>query len=93
MNQATSRLSSSWQLQDAKAQLSAVVRQAQTLGPQLISMHGKPAAVLLSDADYRRLQARSHKPGFTELMQSSPLAGLELGIERSPDPTRQITLA
>ena len=77
---------------DAKAQLSAVVRQAQTLGPQLISMRGKPAVVVLSNADYRRLQARSNKPSFTQLMQSSPLIGLDLDIDRNPGLTRHITI-
>lgn len=84
--------SSTWQLQDAKAQLSAVVRQAETRGPQHITVHGKPAVVVLSQADYRKLQSRSKKPSFTQLMQSSPLAGMELVIDRSPGLTRRITL-
>ncbi len=92
MNPPASHPSSSWQLQDAKAQLSAVVRQAETRGPQHISVRGKPTAVLLSQLDYRRLQARSKKPSFTELMQASPLAGLDLAVDRNTTPTRQITL-
>ena len=92
MNPSTSHPSSTWQLQDAKAQFSAVVRQAETSGPQLISVRGKPAVVVLSNADYRRLQARSNKPGFTQLMRSSPLVGLDLAVDRSQDLTRQITL-
>ena len=92
MNSSASHPSSTWQLQDAKAQFSAVVRQAETRGPQLISVRGKPAVVVLSQADYRRLQSRSNKPSFTQLMQSSPLVGLNLVIDRSPDLTRHITL-
>ena len=38
----------SWQLQDAKARLSEVVKLAQSEGPQAITVHGKPAAVLVS---------------------------------------------
>ena len=84
--------SSTWQLQDAKAQFSEVVRQAESRGPQLISVRGKPAVVVLSQADYRKLQSRSRKPSFTQLMQSSPLAGLELATERSPSLTRRMAL-
>lgn len=91
MKPSTSHHSSTWQLQDAKAQFSAVVRQAETKGPQLINVRGKPAVVVLSNADYRRLQARSNKPSFTQLMQSSPFVGLDLVMERSADLTRQIT--
>ena len=83
---------SNWQLQDAKARFSAVVRQAETNGPQYISVRGKPAVVVLSQRDYRRLQAQASKPSFTQLMRSSPLVGLELDIQRQPGLTRQITL-
>ena len=92
MSSLPSRPSSTWQLQDAKAQFSEVVRQAASRGPQLISVRGKPAAVVLSQADYRKLQSRSRKPSFTQLMQGSPLAGLKLVIDRSPGTTRGITL-
>ena len=92
MNSPASHPSSNWQLQDAKAQFSAVVRQAQIRGPQHISVHGKPAVVVVSQSDYRRLQSQSNKPSFTQLMQSSPFVGLDLVIERNADLTRQISL-
>lgn len=38
---------SSWQLQDAKARLSEVVKKAAQEGPQHITLHGQPAAVVL----------------------------------------------
>ena len=41
MNLSLPRASSSWQLQDAKAHFSAVVRQAETYGPQHISVARK----------------------------------------------------
>ncbi len=37
-----------WQLQDAKNQLSRVVAKARRHGPQTITVHGTPAAVLVS---------------------------------------------
>ena len=44
-----------WQLQEAKARLSELVKSAQHKGPQQITVHGKPAAVVLSRGDYDRL--------------------------------------
>lgn len=80
----------SWQLQDAKARFSQVVRSAQTEGPQEVSLHGEPAAVVLSIDDYRRLTRR--KPSFVELLRSSPLVGAELKITRSKDTVRPVKL-
>jgi len=88
----TSTPRAAWQLQDAKARFSALVRQAQQQGPQHISVHGKPAVVVLSDADYRRLQARSNKPSFTKLMRESPFVGLELSFERDRSLVRRADL-
>lgn len=92
MNPPVTRASSRWQLQDAKAQFSAVVRLAESRGPQYITVHGKPAAVVLSQADYRLLQSQSHKPSFTQLMRSSPLMGLNLSVQRDRSLTRRTTL-
>ena len=39
---------SSWQLQEAKARLSELVKSAEHEGPQEITVHGRPAAVVLS---------------------------------------------
>jgi antitoxin Phd len=89
---AVSHQSSNWQLQEAKAQFSAVVRQAEMQGPQHISVRGKPTAVVLSQQEYRRLQALARKPSFTQLMRKSPLVGLELDITRQQDAVRPVSL-
>lgn len=68
-----------WQLQDAKARLSELLRSA-TDGPQEITLHGKPAAVVLSKADYERLRRKA--PSLVQFLRRSPLAGVELDIER-----------
>jgi prevent-host-death family protein len=47
-----------WQLQEAKARLSEVVRRAADEGPQHVSVRGEPAAVVLSAQDYRQLASR-----------------------------------
>ena len=75
-----------WQLQDAKARLSDLVKSSQERGPQEITVRGKPAAVLLSRADYDRLRHR--KPSFLEFIRRSPLVGIDLRIERDRSPAR-----
>ena len=39
-----------WQMQEAKARLSEVVKCAETIGPQNITVHGQPVAVVISHA-------------------------------------------
>ena len=47
-----------WQLQEAKAKLSQLVQQAQQGPPQIITLHGEPAAVVLSPAAYETMRCR-----------------------------------
>jgi prevent-host-death family protein len=44
-----------WQLREAKARVSEVVRRAVDEGPQHVSVRGVPAAVVLSEEAHRRL--------------------------------------
>ncbi|MGA8149318.1 MAG: type II toxin-antitoxin system Phd/YefM family antitoxin [Gallionellaceae bacterium] len=79
-----------WQLQEAKSKFSEVVKRAQSQGPQNITVHGEPVAVLISLRDYRNL---THpKPSLVELLWTSPLAGSNLKIAREQTPTRKIKL-
>ena len=80
----------SWQLQEAKAHLSELVKTVQHNGPQKITVHGRPAAVVLSCDDYDQLTKR--RPSFVELMQQSPLKGVELLIDRDNSLTRESDL-
>ena len=79
---------SAWQLQEAKARLSEVIQKAAVDGPQSITVRGRPTAVLLSQEEYERL--RGSKPGFVDFLRSSPLAGIELLVEREQTPTREL---
>ena len=81
----------SWQLQDAKARLSEVIRRAADEGPQHITVRGEPSCVVLSEKDYRCLQ--KSKPRFVEFMRNSPLVGVDLDLEREQNSTRDIDLA
>lgn len=77
-----------WQLQDAKNQLSSVVKRAAAEGPQIISVRGKPAAIVLSMEEYQRLT--KPKTRLTDFFKDSPLQDLEL--DRSKDFPREIEL-
>lgn len=44
-----------WQLQEAKARLSEVVKQAREHGPQHITVRGERAVVLVSEEEFARL--------------------------------------
>jgi prevent-host-death family protein len=44
-----------WQLQEAKARFSELVRRAVDEGPQHVSVRGEPTAVVLSEDEYRQL--------------------------------------
>ncbi|MFA7105647.1 MAG: type II toxin-antitoxin system Phd/YefM family antitoxin [Dysgonamonadaceae bacterium] len=80
----------SWQLQDAKNKLSKVVQEAERSGPQVITVRGQEAAVVLSVKDYRKLTGR--KGSLVEFLQKSPWADVELPLERSTDTGRDVEL-
>jgi prevent-host-death family protein len=73
----------SWQLQDAKAKLSEVVKRAERDGPQEITVHGEPKAVVLAKADYDRLTSR--KQNLYEFLRASPLTGSGISFDRDRD--------
>jgi prevent-host-death family protein len=79
-----------WQLQEAKARLSELVKKAQTEGPQHITVRGERAAVVLSERELKRLTP--NKPSFLELMRHSPLADVELDLTREQTGVRKIEL-
>ncbi len=80
-----------WKLEDAKARLSEVVRRAETLGPQLVTVRGREAAVILAPEQYKRLLPKQKD----ELPLSRFLKGLGLSaldVEREIDTGRDIAL-
>lgn len=82
---------STWQIQEAKAQFSELVKQAQSQGPQEITLHGRPTAVVVSREMYDRL-ARTDVSLVT-FMRNSPLHGLDdLEFERDASLTRDVVL-
>ncbi len=80
-----------WQMQEAKARLSEVIKDAEREGPQAITLHGKPVAVVLSRAQYEQLTGTGES--LVAFMQRSPLhEAEEVEFERDRSPTRDIAL-
>ena len=82
-----------WQLQDAKNRLSELVRRAREEGPQSVTVHGKPAAVVLSADAYSALT--TPRPSLTEYLLSGPAWPddmVELINDRSRDTGREVGL-
>ncbi|MDP2794516.1 MAG: type II toxin-antitoxin system Phd/YefM family antitoxin [Sulfurisoma sp.] len=80
-----------WQMQEAKARLSEVVKKAAAEGPQNITLHGHSVAVMLSRAEFDRLAGTGES--LVAFMRRSPLYGLDdVRIERDKSPTREVAL-
>ena len=84
-----------WQLQDAKARFSEVVRKAQEEGPQRVTVHGREAVVILSVDEYQRLNGGEPTGrALIELMQDPRARHLKLdGVRvRMPWRARRVKL-
>jgi prevent-host-death family protein len=87
---------SDWQLQTAKNRFSEVVRKAREEGPQTVTVHGKPAVVVVDAAEFARLGGgKKPKMTFTEYLLSGPewpADILDAIDDRSRDTGRDIEL-
>lgn len=63
-------MNDTWQLQEAKARFSEVVKRAQSDGPQVVTCRGVETAVVLSMTDYRRLEA--NRPSLVDYLLAGP---------------------
>lgn len=79
-----------WQLQQAKAQLSELIRKCAKEGPQSLSVRGEEKAILLSKADFDKLTKT--KPDFVDFMRKSPLVGVALDLKRDNTLEREVDL-
>jgi antitoxin Phd len=79
-----------WKLEDAKARLSEVVRLAGTKGPQLVTIRGKEAAVILSPAEFARLRPTEKRKPLVDFLQVLRLQ--EIPLVRESDRGRDIEL-
>jgi antitoxin Phd len=77
-----------WNLEDAKARLSEVVRRAKETGPQLVTQRGHDAVVVIAASEFAALTG-----GVTPFVEF--MAGLNLGdlaIDRPADSGRDVVL-
>lgn len=80
-----------WQMQEAKARLSEVVKLAESEGPQDITLHGRSVAVVLSREAFERLTGSGQS--LVEFMRQSPLHGLdEIEFVRDRSTAREVAL-
>ncbi len=79
-----------WQLQDAKNHLSELVRKACAEGPQVITLRGRDAVVVVSANEFGKLSRP--RGSLVDFFRKSPLAGANLDLARSTDIGRRIEL-
>jgi antitoxin Phd len=80
-----------WKLEDAKARFSEVVRRAESDGPQLVTVRGREAAVVMSAEQFAAFHPNpGTKVPLGEFLQSLDLGGLDLNRER--DVGREVEL-
>lgn len=79
-----------WQLQEAKNKFSQVVQYAIKDGPQIITLHGKQAVILLSIEQY--IELTRPKGRLSEFFQQSPFVGVHLDLTRDKDLGRDVDL-
>lgn len=79
-----------WQVQEAKARMSELIKCAQEQ-PQDITSHGKSVAVVISREAFDRL---SHaEDSFVDFMRRSPLHEAEdVSLERDTSLTREVSI-
>ena len=81
-----------WRLQDAKARLSEVVRQAQQRGPQRVTLHGRDAVVIVRADEFDRLQRPVSGRDIVAALAASPLADVTIERLTVKSPVRDANL-
>jgi prevent-host-death family protein len=84
---------SNWQLQDAKARFSELVKRAREQGPQHVSVRGEPAVVVLSEEEFARLT--SPPPSIVDhILKGAPWPDDVVDVinTRSRDPGRDVAV-
>lgn len=78
-----------WQMQTAKARFSEVVKHAADDGPQEITVHGRPVAVVVSRELFDRLSG--NEASLVDFMRQSPLYGSDdIDFERDRSLPREV---
>jgi prevent-host-death family protein len=80
----------SWTVAEAKAKLSEVIEQAEAIGPQIITRHGRTAVVVVAAEEWARKTRRSGN--LAEFFAGSPLRDSGLKVQRRKDTPRKVEL-
>tara|TARA_R100000365_G_C2741350_1_gene70043 strand:+ start:1791 stop:2141 length:351 start_codon:yes stop_codon:yes gene_type:complete len=81
-----------WQLQHAKSRLSELIASADVSGPQVITVRGQRKAVVLSAAEYERLNRGATLGSLVQFFRDSPLGDDVFEVERDKDTGREVDL-
>ena len=81
-----------WKLEDAKARFSEVVRLAQGENPQLVTVRGKEAVVVLSADQFAKLLPLMAQPNIHQFLSQSPLNQLDFEQPSIQSPVREVEL-
>jgi prevent-host-death family protein len=81
-----------WALHDAKARFSELVRRARTEGPQHVTVYGRDAVVVVTTAEFQRLQGNPSGEALVAAMQASPYREIDLECERTRMRARDVRL-
>jgi prevent-host-death family protein len=87
-----SRPGNRWRLQDAKARLSEVVRQAQQRGPQRVTLHGRDAVVMVRADEFDRMRRPVSGRDIVAALATSPLADVNFERVTIVSPVRDVSL-
>lgn len=83
-------MDSEWQLQEAKGNFSQLVKRAAGGDAQVVTVHGKPTAVVVSAEAYARLTR--HKGKLSAALLNPELGIEDLDLARSRDTGRNVEL-
>ena len=72
-----------WQLQDAKARFSELVKRAREQGPQHVRVRGEPAVVVVSEEEFARLT--SPRPSIVDHILEGNRGRTMLSTRSTPD--------
>lgn len=78
-----------WQLQEAKSRFSEVVDLTLKEGPQMVTLRGEEAVVILAAHDYWRLSGQTTR--LMDCLLNAP-RGEPLALERSGEAIRDLVL-
>jgi prevent-host-death family protein len=89
---ARARSGNRWRLQDAKARLSEVVRQARERGPQRVTVHGRDAVVVVRADEFDRMRRPVSGRDIVAALAASPLADVDFERMTVKSPVRDVSL-